>query len=357
MGVMATCGARPEKFRSPDTSMEAPMISFGRPFLNSLRRPEKWGKLMSGNVTLSSRLIRSLYSTYRIIFAYGKIKLSDLMNEAHVGKSQLYEHLRILERAGLIRRDKSDRHAYVYVEKYVTKDEFVKLITNLHKTKDVYDVAIEILSEIKKYGLRADVFGTCKIHLEVLQHGRMTDDINIVVLRDDFNYIELLLKSMGFVKKGESLRLSADYVYELPKHKVYALVAIDGIKHPYKNKRIFDLSPVLRAKGRIDLEHAVVGKLIMIPSLRRDLDGEDVSYALAYGDVDPKKLLSILQDVISNEPDLLDVVLRNIELVREYLSARGLFDDYATARIKNVLSYIEHYLPSEQRSARVSETV
>lgn len=302
---------------------------------------------MSENKPVSRRLMRSLYATYRIISAYGKMKLSDLEREGHVGRAQLFRHIRILEKAGLIRRYRFDRNTYIVLERYVDRDEFEKIIAEINKRKDVYDIAEEILKEIRNYGVRADFIGTCKIHLEVLQHNRITDDINIVVLREDFNYLELILKSMDFLKKSESQRIAADYLYEQPIYKVFAYVAINGIKHPYKNERYFDLAPVLRAKGRIDLEHAIAGKLLMIPSIRRDLDGEDIAFAIAYGNLDLKKLVSILEEVVEKYPDIVPVITRNIELVREYLYSRGVFEDYAITKIRSSLNYIEQNIASE----------
>jgi len=313
---------------------------------------------MSENKAVSKRLMRSLYATYRIISAYGRVTLGDLERESHIGRAQLFKHIRILERAGLVKRQRSvDKHTYIVVEKYVDREEFEKIIAELNKRKDVYDIAEEVLKEIRNYGLRADLIGTCKIHLEVLQHNRITDDINIVVLRDDFKYLELILKNMDFLKKGESQRIAADYLYELPTYKVFAYVAIDGIKHPYKNERYFDLSPVLRAKGRIDLEHAIAGKLMMIPSIRRDLDGEDIAFAIAYSNLNLKKLVSILEEVVEKYPDIVPVITRNIELVRDYLYSRGVFEEYAITKIRNSLNYIEQNIASERRTTQLTSSL
>lgn len=313
--------------------------------------------MAEGEESVSHRFIRSVYATYKIISGYGRIKLSELEKEAHVGRSQLFEHLRLLEKAELIRRSRFDRHVYITVMKYVDRDEFENVIRDSIKKKDVYDVAEDLIKEVRKYGLRADLFGTCKIHQEVLLHNRLTNDINVVALREDFNYLELLMRSIGFIRRSASMRICADYIYELPQYKFFALVAIDGVKHPHKDERYFDLSPVLRAKGSIDLEHAVAGKLLIIPNLRRDDDGEDVAYAIAYGDVNLKKLVAILEEVAEKYPDIVPIVRKNVELVRSYLSSKGIFDDYSLLKIKNSLKYIEQNITSEYRANRVSEKV
>jgi len=63
-------------------------------------------------------------------------------------------------------------------------------------------MAEDLTKEVRKYGLRADLFGTCKIHQEVLHHNRLTNDTNVVVLKEDFNYLELLMKSTGFIRRS-----------------------------------------------------------------------------------------------------------------------------------------------------------
>jgi len=81
------------------------------------------------NLSLCDSYVRfSLYATYKIICGHGRVKLADLERKAYVGRSQLFEHLRLLERAELIRRTRFDRHVYIVVTKYVDKDEFENVI-------------------------------------------------------------------------------------------------------------------------------------------------------------------------------------------------------------------------------------
>jgi predicted transcriptional regulator len=290
-------------------------------------------------------MIRSLFNTYRIICAHGKIKVKDLAEkEAHIKRTQVFKHIRFLERAGLVRRFRMDRHTVVIATDYVDRETFEKRIRSALRKRIVYDVAEEIKEKIEEYGIPADFLGACKIHEEVEEHSRITSDINIVVPRESYKYLDLLLKSMGYAYHGPSELLYADHTYFVPEIKATIYVTLDGIKHPMKKgTRFYDLSPVLRAKGHLDLEHAVAGKFLVIPSIRRKADGYDISVALAHG-VNLKKVVEILSTVLEGYPELGSVIANNIGEVEAYLHYYSDFDAYSIEKIRYGLKYIAHNL-------------
>lgn len=63
-----------------------------------------------------------------------------------------YKHIRLLEKAGLVKRFRMDRYTYVHVAEYVDRETFEKRVLNVLKRKD------EIKSAIEKYDISADLF-------------------------------------------------------------------------------------------------------------------------------------------------------------------------------------------------------
>jgi len=306
---------------------------------------------MSDEKPVSNRLLRTVYATYGIIRERRVIKFEDLEKIAHVGRSQLYEHIKILERAGLVKRHRFDRYSYIIAVKYVDREKFEKAILESKKDVAIYDVAKEILDDIRRNDMRADLFGACKIHLEVPEHERMTNDIDLIVLNEDFKYLDTRLESMGFTNKISSSKINADYIYFSPKYKFQVLVTIDGIKHPRTYKLYLDMRQALRTKRMIDLEYAVAGKLLMLPHMRKNEDGEDVVYALAYGNINSHRLTSILEDVVENYPEALLAIKRNIGLTMEYLASEGFFSKYHVEKIKRTLEHVVNDVLSKEHTS------
>lgn len=306
----------------------------------------------SEDVKISDRLIKSAFVTYKTICVYRKAKLKDLLKELHIGRTQLYKHLRLLERAELVKRFRMDGYTYVVVARFVDREKFREKIIDALRKKTVYDIADRIRAEIEEYDIPADLFGTCKIHGEVEMHNRITEDINIVVTRESYKYLHLVLEKMGYHHPHRSQLLWADYFYNVPDPRITIYVTIDGVKHPVrKEERFYNLAPVLRAKRKLDLEHAVAGKLMRFPSIRKKADGYDIAVSLAHG-VNLDKLVDIIQSVLDKYPDLKEIVVKNINEVETYLKYYGDFDGPSIEKIRYSLGYIESKLELRKTASK-----
>ena len=295
---------------------------------------------------LSSRLVNSLFITYKEVVVKRRTTIKELLEESHVGRAQLYKHIQLLKEAGLVDTFRYDRKTYVFATRIVAnKEEFAKILANPPFPKSPYEVAFAIKEKIQEYGIEADLFGTAKIHECVPEHQRMTQDVNLVVTQESFKMLDLLLKSLGYPHTGPSKLLYADHSYLVPHLRSEVLVLIKGVKHPAnKKKRYYDLEPVLKARRSITLEHAVAGKFLMVPRMRRKVDAEDVADALAYG-ADIRKVADIIAEVLENYPEFTGIVAGNIQEVEEYLKHYVEMDPHSVEKVRYCLTYLKENLP------------
>ena len=290
---------------------------------------------------LTDRMINSLFITYRNIVIKRRATIEELLKDSHVKRAQLYKHLQILKAAKFIKTFRYERKTYVVVTEYVAdKNEFAEKLRGSKLFDNIYEVAFYVKDKIKEYELEADLFGTAKIHEAIVEHNRMTEDINIVVTRRHYKYLDLLLRSLRFSYNGPSKLLYADHTYLVPSLRAEILVLINGVKHPiHKDRRFYNLAPVLEARKSITLEHAVAGKFLAVPKMRRKVDGQDVADALAFG-ADVRKIVDILNKVLEEYPEFKEIVARNIQEVEEYLKYYSELDPHSVHQVRFYLKYI-----------------
>lgn len=118
-----------------------------------------------------------------------------------------------------------------------------------------------------------------------------------------------------------------------------------------RSKRFYNLALVLKARRSITLEHAVAGKFLIVPRMRRKVDSQDVADALAFG-ADVKKVVDIINKVLEEYPEFAEVVANNIQEVEEHLKYYTELDPLSVDEVRYKLRYIlgKVSIPEELKS-------
>ena len=255
---------------------------------------------------------------YNAVSFAREVTVDQLEEMLNMPRRTIYYHLSWLVARGYLGKKRDGIRVKYFVQKPFLVEEFVKEMKNRPPENEplIYQEAWRVLNLIDERDLRADLIGSCKIHLYVPGHDRITKDIDVVVVREDADrLIKALREELGYknvINLQELARM--DYKLVNPVTGVGVDLYVDGIKRGSVLE--WDFRKPLIEQGRLLVEHAVACKLGR-GFFVRSTDGYDIAVSLPHIDIDV--LTDIMKEAATRMPELIEVFYRNLETIKKHL--------------------------------------
>jgi DNA-binding transcriptional ArsR family regulator len=266
--------------------------------------------------------IETLQAIVAFMIAYGKpVSSAKISRELNVSQRTVQRYLRLLEDAGFVEAIRKGKSIKYVLLRPLTDEEAKRLVgisTESHANEpEVYALARRAIEVLKRDAqLPADLLGAAKVHLAVPEkHHRITHDIDIVVPP------ELLSASIALLKVtlGLIVERSGGIHTDAKLHDPSRGIKVDliGGKLVEEGRVVLDLSEVLRKRGELTLEEAIVAKMTRRAFSYRN-DAYDVAVALPVIDEGRwRSALELLKE--RGDPLLIPRLFKAIEITRGYV--------------------------------------
>ena len=296
---------------------------------------------------LLARELEKAELVYRALVELGgRATIDEIARHAQMPREEAYYIMtKLNERGFLVReRDETTLLLYFRVVREFKPEELLGVDVYIPPGEpEIYARARRVKALIDAHGLRADLIGSCKVHLATYPyHKRLTVDIDVVTATESEadELAKLLVQSM---KLKPYHGLGIDYKLEFPDMEGGVDVSSIGIKKS-KTSVIWGFWKYFKSYRGLLLELAVVGKL-MRPYFSPATDGYDVVKGILYSDIE--SLVNLTRDAyIQADIYALDIgknleeVLRSIKEVKaeawEVEMFKRVLNDYKKASMKKI---------------------
>jgi DNA-binding transcriptional ArsR family regulator len=244
--------------------------------------------------------------------------------------------------AGIISKERRGMSVLYRIARSVSKDDLAEILSrNPANDAPPYMLARSIAKLINRYRILADLVGAAKIHLEVPTHQRITHDVDIIATREWARNLVLLMQDILGLSLASYSGTHIDYRLEDAARGVTVDIMVNGFRE--EGRLVWDLSKYLRERGRLWLEHAVVGKLARRGF--READSYDVLVSIPRLDIE--RLSDVIRDLADQMPTAVDRIENNLEKTKEY-GSREMRDQIEILR--NKVESIEKMIKTMRRT-------
>lgn len=265
-----------------------------------------------------------LYRIYTVVKLYGgranSRRIADVMG---VSERTVQRYLKVLVNEGYVEPIRHGMKIFYRVIAPLTREKAKKIAAGeLRRDAPVYELARDIQDTIKEFRLHADLIGAAKIHLMVPTHRRITHDIDVIVAPESEHFLVKLLENIHGLILEKARSAHADYRLMHPVLNIKVDIMVEGFKE--HGRMIWKLSDILRKRGTLTLEHAIIAKLTR-RSFEYRTDAYDVAVSLPH--IDPSMFKQILKELNKENPIIASRIPRHLDIVEKYIKTEYVGED------------------------------
>jgi len=248
----------------------------------------------------------------------GRATVGEVATRARMGVEEVYYLLTKLNEKGFLLRERDEGSLALYfrVVRELKPEELLGVEVYVPPGEpDIYVKARRVKGLIDRYGIRADLIGSCKVHLAAYPyHSRLTADVDVVAatVEEAREVAELISDHMGLsIERGWVI----DYKLPFDERRSGGVdVSSIGLKKSLNNV-IWGFWSYFKNYRGLLLEHTVVSKL-MRPYFNPTTDGYDVLKGLIYSDVEV--LAKLTRDAFAQAGEYAESIRDNLKLFLRY---------------------------------------